>query len=114
MKNEGEKVGVRIVARAAQEPFRQIAKNSGLEDVADILQQINNPADSKGYDFVEMKVVDMVQAGIIDPVKVTRTALQNAASIAATILTTEAALVDKPEEKHGGPGGMPGGMGMDY
>ncbi len=110
-----EQVGVRIVKKAVESPFRQIALNAGIGDVADILQQVSNPADRQGYDFVQMKVVDMFEAGIIDPVKVTRTALQNAASIAATLLTTEAAIVDKPEPKSAPamPGGM-GGMGMDY
>ena len=110
-----EQVGVRIVKKAVESPFRQIALNAGIGDVADILQQVSNPDDRRGYDFVQMKVVDMFEAGIIDPVKVTRTALQNAASIAATLLTTEAAIVDKPEPKSGPamPGGM-GGMGMDY
>jgi chaperonin GroEL len=111
--SDEEEVGVRIVRKAIEAPFRQIASNAGITDVADIMQQVNDPSNTRGYDFGNMKVVDMFEAGIIDPVKVTRTALQNAASIAATLLTTEAAIVDKPAEKSGPAGGMPG-MGMEY
>jgi len=101
-----EQVGVRIVKKAAEAPFRQIALNAGITDVADVLQKVSDPGNTQGYDFAKMQVVDMLQAGIIDPVKVTRTALQNAASIASTLLTTEAVIVEKPTEK---ASAMPGG-----
>lgn len=115
-----EKIGLRIVHNAALAPFRQIASNAGRSDVADIVKEIDNPNDSKGFDFNSMQIVDMMEAGIIDPVKVTRSAMENAASIASTLLTTEAVVAEKPtEEDEGeggagapGMGGMPGMMGM--
>ncbi len=105
-----QQVGVDIVRRALEEPCRQIAENSGFEGsvvVSDILREKNA---NTGFDAAEGKVKDLVKAGIIDPKKVTRSALQNAASIAGTFLTTEAAVVDIPEEKPATPA-MPGGMG---
>ena len=111
---EKEKTGVHIVRRAIEAPFRQIAANAGKVDVSDIMRDVLEAGGNTGYDFNEMKVTDMVAAGIVDPLKVVRTALENAASIAATFLTTEAVVVDKPEKKDdsGGMGGGMGGMGM--
>ena len=108
---EKEKTGVHIVRRAIEAPFRQIAANAGKVDVSDIMRDVLEAGGNTGYDFNEMKVTDMVAAGIVDPLKVVRTALENAASIAATFLTTEAVVVDKPEKKDDMGGGMGGGMG---
>ena len=105
-----QQVGINIVARALEEPCRQIAENSGFEGsvvVSDILREKDA---NVGFDAAEGKVKDLVKGGIIDPKKVTRSALQNAASIAGTFLTTEAGIVDIPEEKPAAPA-MPGGMG---
>jgi len=112
-----EATGVSIIRRALEEPLRQIAINAGQEGSV-VLQKVMESKQTEGYDAESEKYVDMVEAGIIDPTKVTRTALQNAASIAALLLTTEALISDIPEEEKKGPampagGGMPGGgMGM--
>lgn len=109
-----EKTGVQIILRALEEPLRQIVENAGLEGSV-IVEHVKNEADGVGFDAYEEKYVNMIEAGIVDPTKVTRSALQNAASVAAMILTTEAAVVNIKEE---GPdlsalaGGMGGGMGM--
>ena len=112
LKLEGdEATGVSIVKRALEEPLRQIAANAGQEGSV-VLQKVKAAKQNEGYDAENDKFVDMVQAGIIDPTKVTRTALQNAASIAALLITTEALIVDLPEEdKKGMPAMPPGGMG---
>jgi len=105
-----QQVGINIVLRALEEPCRQIAENSGFEGsvvVSDILRE-DNP--NVGFDAAEGVIKDLVKAGIIDPKKVTRSALQNAASIAGTFLTTEAGIVDIPSDKPAAPA-MPGGMG---
>ena len=112
-----EKIGVDIVKRAIEEPLRQIAENAGLEGSV-VAQRIKQEKTNIGYDVNQDAYVDMIEAGVIDPTKVTRSALQNAASIAALLLTTEAIITDKPEkESHmppmpggGGMGGMGGGM----
>jgi len=111
-----ESIGVKIVTRALEEPVRMIASNAGQEGSV-IVQKLLEEKDAKtGYDAESDEVTDMVKAGIIDPTKVTRSALQNAASIAALMLTTEALVTEKPEEKKDmpamPPGGMGGGMGM--
>jgi chaperonin GroEL len=108
-----EKIGVHIIKRAIEAPFRQIAANAGKTDVSDILRDVISGPRNTGYNFATMELTDMVKAGIVDPLKVVRTALENAASIAATILTTEAVVVDKPEKKEtaGGAASM-GGMDM--
>ena len=113
LKLEGdEATGVTIVKRALEEPLRQIAENAGQEGSV-ILQRVRSAKQNEGYDAEKDRFVDMVQAGIIDPTKVTRTALQNAASIAALLITTEAVVADIPEEEKPGPGMPPGGgMGM--
>ena len=108
-----EKTGVMIVRRAIEEPVRQIAINSGLEGAV-IVDKVKHSKKGVGFDALNEKYVDMIEAGIVDPTKVTRSALQNAASIAAMVLTTETLVADKPEEKSAMPpmpaGGMPGMM----
>ncbi|MCL2809573.1 MAG: chaperonin GroEL [Treponema sp.] len=113
---DDEKVGFKIVKRALEEPIRQIAENAGL-DGAVIAERARNEKKGIGFDAAKMEWVDMMKAGIIDPAKVTRSALQNAASIASLLLTTECAITDIPEKKEAPamPGGGMGGMGgMDY
>ncbi|MDR0401314.1 MAG: chaperonin GroEL [Treponema sp.] len=112
-----EKVGFKIVTRALEEPIRQIAENAD-KDSAIIADKAKSGKKGIGYDAAKDEWVDMVQAGIIDPAKVTRSALQNAASIASLLLTTESAITDLPEKKEPAPmpggGGMGGMGGMDY
>ena len=104
---EGERqVGVDIVKRALEEPLRQIATNAGAEG-AMVLQHVRGESGNRGFDASSGEYVDMVTTGIIDPTKVTRIALQNAASVAALLLTTEALITELPEEKKPMP--MPGG-----
>ncbi len=113
LKLEGdEKIGANIVKRAIEEPLRQIVQNAGLEGSV-VVQRIKQEKTNIGYDVSQDSYVDMIEAGVIDPTKVTRSALQNAASIAALLLTTETLIADKPEKEAAGgmPGGMPGGMG---
>ena len=109
--------GVRILRRALEEPMRMIAANAGLDGSVVIEKVRMLHEDSKkmttGYDVIGNKYVDMLEAGIIDPVKVTRSAVENACSIAAMILTTSALVCDIPEDKPAMPGGGGGGMGMD-
>jgi chaperonin GroEL len=105
-----EKTGVNIILRALEEPIRTIAANAGQEGSV-IVERLKKEAVGTGYNAATGEWVNMFEAGIIDPVKVTRSALQNAASVAAIFLTTEAVIADKPEKDKAGPGGMPGGMG---
>jgi len=112
-KNEDQAIGIRIVARAVEEPIRQIANNAGQEGSV-IVNSVRDMDAAKGFDAQAERYVDMVSAGIIDPTKVVRSALQNAASIAGLMLTTEALISEIPqEEKAGGAPdpGMGGGMG---
>lgn len=104
-----EKTGVNIILRALEEPIRTIAANAGQEGSV-IVERLKKEKVGTGYNAATGEWVNMFEAGIIDPVKVTRSALQNAASVAAIFLTTEAVIADKPE-KDKGAGGMPGGMG---
>ena len=104
-----EKTGVAIVKRAIEEPLRHIAKNAGLEGSV-VVEKVRAAKEGWGLNALTGEIVDMAKAGIVDPAKVTRSTVQNAASIAALVLTTETLVVDKPEKKGGG--GMPGG-GMD-
>ena len=109
-----EQIGVNIVRRALEEPLRQIAANAGKEGAV-IVEKVAAAKGSEGFNAATEKFEDLVAAGVIDPAKVTRTALQNAASIAGLMLTTEAMIADAPEEKGGEmgmPGGGMGGMGM--
>jgi len=112
---DDEKVGFKIVKRALEEPIRQIAENAGL-DGAVIAEKAKNEKKGIGFDAAKMEWVDMMKAGIIDPAKVARSALQNAASIASLLLTTECAITDIPEKKDAPamPGQMGGMGGMDY
>jgi chaperonin GroEL len=110
VKAEGdEKVGAMIVKRALEEPIRQIVENAGLEGSVIVEKVKSETAPNRGYDAESMEHVDMVQAGIIDPTKVERVALQNAASIASLLLTTEALITDIPEEKSAAAPAMPHG-----
>ena len=112
-----EKIGSQIVYRAVEEPLRQLAENAGDEGSV-IVQKVLSEKGNTGYDASTSEMVDMLAKGIIDPKKVTRTALENAASIAGLLLTTEALVTEIPEEEKAGagmPGGMPGGgMGGMY
>jgi len=111
LKLEGdEKIGVDIVRRSLEEPIRQITQNAGLEGSV-VVQRIKQEKTNIGYDVSQDDYVDMIEAGVIDPKKVTRSALQNASSIAALLLTTEALIVDKPEKEEKMPPMPPGGMG---
>jgi len=111
LKLEGdEKIGVDIVRRAIEEPLRQIVQNAGLEGSV-VVQRIKQEKTNVGYDVNQDNYVDMIQAGVIDPTKVTRSALQNASSIAALLLTTECLITDKPEKDAPAMPQMPGGMG---
>ena len=103
LKLEGdEKVGAQIVRRALEEPIRQIVENAGLEGSVVVERVKAETVATRGYDAETMQYVDMLQAGIIDPTKVERVALQNAASVASLLLTTEALITDLPEEKPAG------------
>ena len=111
-----EKTGVAIVVRALEEPVRQIAKNAGVEGSVIIDKVINSGKVNFGYDAAKETYVDMFEAGIVDPTKVTRSALQNAASVAAMVLTTESLVADKKEKEAPAPNpaAMGGGMGGMY
>jgi len=110
--NEEQNVGINIVKKVVQSPIRQIAENAGF-DGAVVANEVLSKADaSYGYDAQNNKYVDMFKAGIVDPTKVVRTALQDASSIAGLLITTECAIIEKKEENshsHGAPAGMPGG-----
>ena len=108
--NADVQVGINIVRRALEEPLRQIAANAGLEGSV-IIEKVRNSEEGIGFDAYNETYVDMVKTGIVDPTKVTRSALQNAASVSATFLTTEGVVADIPE-KNPAPAG-PAGMGMD-
>jgi chaperonin GroEL len=108
---DDEKVGFKIVKRALEEPIRQIAENAGL-DGSVIADKAKNEKPGIGFDAAKMEWTDMVKAGIIDPAKVTRSALQNAASIAGLLLVAECAITDIPEPKPPMPAAPQGGM--DY
>jgi chaperonin GroEL len=113
-----EQIGVTIVRRALEEPLRQIVSNAGKEGAVIVEKVRENRKESYGYNAATEEFGDMVEEGVIDPAKVTRTALQNAASIAGLMLTTEALISEIPEDDKGSPamgggmGGMGGGMGM--
>jgi chaperonin GroEL len=109
-----EQIGIDIIRRALEEPLRQIAENAGFEGSVEV-NNVKATVAPNGFDAMTGKIVNMFEAGIVEPFKVTRSALQNAASIGALILTTETLIADKPEPKQpaGAPGGM-GGMGGGY
>ena len=111
-----EKVGMQIVYNVAEAPLRQIVENAGRQEAALVVAKVEAAKGSQGYDARNDEYVDLLTAGIVDPAKVTRLALQNAASVAGLLLTTECMITDLPEKKecncggHGGPGGMGGDM----
>jgi len=116
--SDEEKIGVKIVKEALVAPLRQIAENAGIKDISIIVEDIKRE-DNIGYDFTKVNSKDlkkgkanMMEAGIVDPLKVTRSALENAASMASIFLTTETAVTDIPEKKEQGPSMPPGGGGM--
>jgi chaperonin GroEL len=110
--NEEQRAGVSIIRRAVEEPLRWIAQNAGI-DGSIVVDKVKNAKGAMGFNARTEVYEDLLKAGVIDPTKVVRTAIQNAASVASLLLTTEAMVADKPEEKGAGgaPGGMPGGMG---
>ena len=115
VENDDQKVGVDIVCRALQAPVRQIAENAGTDGAVVVGKLLEQKSQSQGFDAQNEKYTDMVKAGIIDPTKVVRTALQDAASVAGLLITTEAMVAEKPEKKEPAmPGGAPdmGGMGF--
>jgi len=119
--NADQDAGIAIVRRALQAPIRQIAENAGVEGSIVVGKILDNASATYGFDAQTDKYVDMITAGIVDPAKVVRTALQDAASVAGLMITTEAAVVEapkKPANGGGAGGGMPGGMGgmgdMDF
>ena len=103
-------VGINIITKALEEPVRQIAANAGVEGSV-IIEKVKNSEPGVGYDALHDKYINMIKGGIVDPTKVTRSALQNAASVASTFLTTEAAVADIPAKEPAMPGNP--GMGMD-
>jgi chaperonin GroEL len=109
--NEDQNAGIAIVRRALQAPLRQIAENAGVEGSIVVGKVMENASPSYGFNAQTEEYVDMIQAGVIDPAKVVRAALQNAASVASLLITTEAAITEAPKKGGGGPS-MPGGGGM--
>jgi chaperonin GroEL len=112
--DQDEQIGVTIVRRALEEPLRQIAANAGVEGAVVVEKVRSAKGENEGFNAATEQYEDLVKAGVIDPAKVTRTALQNAASIAGLMLTTEALVSELPEDDKtpAMPGGMGGGMGM--
>jgi chaperonin GroEL len=110
--NEEQQAGANIIRRALEEPLRRIAENAGVEGSI-VVDKVQAAKGNIGFNAATEQYEDLMKAGVIDPTKVVRTALQNAASVASLLLTTEAMIAEKPEEKGEGgmPGGMPGGMG---
>ena len=111
--NEDEKIGARIILKSLSAPLKQIAVNAGKEG-AIIYQQVLERSANEGYDALKDTYTDMIEAGILDPTKVTRSALESAASVAGLLLTTEALIADIPEEKHSPAVPAMPGAGMDY
>ncbi|MXQ12980.1 TCP-1/cpn60 chaperonin family protein, partial [Microvirga makkahensis] len=115
--NADVKAGINIVLRALEAPLRQIAENAGVEGSIVVGKIVENKSDTFGFNAQTEEFVDMLQAGIIDPAKVVRTALQDAASVAGLLITTEAMVADAPKKESAPamPGGGMGGMGgMDF
>ena len=110
--NEDQEAGINIVRRALQAPIRQIAENAGVEGSIVVGKVLEHKSASYGYDAQNNEYVDMIQKGIIDPAKVVRTALQDAASVAGLLVTTEAGVAEAPKKGGDGHGHMPGGGGM--
>src|SRR5246500_5604918 len=107
--NDDQEAGVAIVRRALQAPIRQISENAGVEGSIVVAKVLENTSATFGFNAQTEEYVDLVQAGVIDPAKVVRTALQNAASVAGILITTEAAIVEAPQKEAAGAAGMPGG-----
>jgi chaperonin GroEL len=107
-----QKSGVKILRRAIEEPLRWIAGNAGI-DGSIVVEKVKAGSGAFGFNARKEEYEDLIEAGVIDPTKVVRTALQNAASVASLLLTTEALIAEKPEKKTAGPGGMPGMDDMD-
>ena len=107
--NPDIQAGYNIVLKALEAPIRQIAQNSGVEGSIVVGKLLENPSPTYGFNAQTEEYVDMIEAGIVDPTKVVRTALQDAASVASLLITTEAMVADLPKKDSGG--GMPGGMG---
>jgi chaperonin GroEL len=120
--NDDQRAGINIVKRALQAPLRQIAENAGVDGAVVAGKLLESKEANFGFDAQNLEYVDMIQAGIIDPTKVVRTALQDAASVASLLITTEAVVTDKPEDKNSsggadamaGMGGMGGMGGMSF
>ena len=108
-----ERTGAAIIVRALEEPLRQLAQNAGLEGSV-VIDKVRTAKKGEGLNVDTGEIEDLVKGGIIDPTMVTRSALQNAASIAKNILTTEAVVAEMPEKQPAMPAGMPGGGGMDF
>ena len=107
--NDDQRFGIEIIRKAIQTPLRQIAENAGEDGAVIAGKVLDKDEYTFGFDAQSGEFKDMVKAGIIDPTKVVRTALQDAASVAALIITTEAGVTERPEKK--APAGAPGGMG---
>jgi chaperonin GroEL len=116
--NDDQNAGINIIRRALQAPIRQIVENAGVEGSVVVGKVLENSDPAFGFNAQTEEYVDMVKAGVIDPAKVVRTALQDAASVSGLLITTEAAIVEAPKKASAGAGGPPGGMGgmgdMDF
>ncbi len=110
LENHDQQAGVKIVKRALEEPIRQIAQNAGVEGSI-VVEMVGSKTGGYGFNAATETYEDLVKSGVIDPTKVARFALQNAASVAALLLTTEALIAEKPKKESAGAPGMPGGMG---
>ena len=119
VENDDQRSGIAIVRRALEEPLRTIANNAGVEGSI-VVQKVKEGTGAYGFNARTEEYGDLIEQGVLDPTKVTRTALENAASVAGLLLTTEAVIADRPEKSSGaggpgGMGGMGGGMGdMDF
>jgi chaperonin GroEL len=114
--NEDENAGIAIVQKAIQTPLRQIVENSGVEASLVVGKLLEQKSNTYGFDAQAERYVDLIDAGIVDPTKVVRIALQNAASVAALLITTEAMIADRPQKQSAsmGGGGRGGMEGMDF
>ena len=110
--NEDQTQGIAIVRKAIQAPIRQIAENAGVEGSIVVGKILENSSPTFGFNAQTEEYVDMIEAGIVDPAKVVRTALQDAASVAGLLITTEAMIADAPKDKGASMPQMPGGGGM--
>ena len=110
--NPDQTAGIAIIRRAIQAPIRQIVENAGVEGSIVVGKVLENSSATYGFNAQTEEYVDMIQAGVIDPAKVVRTALQDAASVAGILITTEAAVADAPKKGGGGAAGGMGGGGM--